>query len=104
MHGTNAFNFGEVRWCMLFTYDIVLIDETRNRVNVKLEVWQQTLESKGFMLSRTKTEYLECMFSVVTQEASVEVRLGTKVIQKKEVSNIFSLLSKKMGRLARLTS
>ncbi|KAK4355386.1 hypothetical protein RND71_024357 [Anisodus tanguticus] len=32
-------------------YDIVLIDETRSGVNAKLEVWRQTLESKGFWLT-----------------------------------------------------
>nr|XP_009798620.1 PREDICTED: uncharacterized protein LOC104244819 [Nicotiana sylvestris] len=39
---------GEVLWCILFVDDIVLIDETRDRVNDKLEVWRQNLESKGF--------------------------------------------------------
>ncbi|XP_070046510.1 secreted RxLR effector protein 78-like [Nicotiana tomentosiformis] len=47
---------GEVPWCMLFVDDIVLIDETWGGVNVQLEVWRKTLESKGFKLSRTKTE------------------------------------------------
>ena len=48
---------------MLFVDDVVLIDETRGGVNDKLEIWRQTLESKGFRLSRTKMEYLECNFS-----------------------------------------
>ena len=48
----------ELPWCMLFADEIVLIDETRNGVNAKLEVWRQTLETKGLQLSRTKTEYL----------------------------------------------
>jgi hypothetical protein len=48
---------------MLFTDDVVLIDESRIRVNQKLELWKQTLESKGFRLSRTKTEYMRCQFS-----------------------------------------
>ncbi|XP_059309687.1 uncharacterized protein LOC132060785, partial [Lycium ferocissimum] len=74
---------GEVPWCMLFADDIVLIDETRNGVNDKLEGWRQTLESKGFKLSRTKTEYLECRFSGVPCEADEKVRLGTQAIQKK---------------------
>ncbi|XP_070042688.1 secreted RxLR effector protein 78-like [Nicotiana tomentosiformis] len=46
---------GEVPWCMLFADDIVLIDETRDSVSAKLKVWRQTLESKGFKLSKTKT-------------------------------------------------
>ncbi|XP_070022655.1 secreted RxLR effector protein 78-like [Nicotiana sylvestris] len=53
---------GEVPWCMLFADDIVLIDETRSGINERLEVWRQALGSKGFKLSRTKMEYLECKF------------------------------------------
>ena len=67
---------------MLFADDVVLIDETRGRVNDKLEIWRQTLESKGFLLSRTKTEYLECKFSEVSQEDGVVVKLDSRVIQK----------------------
>jgi len=48
---------------MLFADDIVLVDETGPEVNAKLELWRQTLESRGFRLSRTKTEYMECKFS-----------------------------------------
>jgi len=53
----------EVPWCMLFAYDIVLIDETREAVNNKLEQWRATLEAKGFRVSRSKTKYLLCRFS-----------------------------------------
>ena len=53
----------EIPWCMLFADDIVLVDETRAGVNTKLELWGQTLESRGFRLSRAKTEYMECKFS-----------------------------------------
>ena len=53
----------EVPWCMLFADDVVLIDETREGVNAKLELWRGILESKGFRISRTKTEYMECKFS-----------------------------------------
>ena len=53
---------GEISWCMLFADDVVLIDESRAGVNRKLEPWRRTLESKGFRLSRTKTEYM--MFDV----------------------------------------
>nr|XP_009761203.1 PREDICTED: uncharacterized protein LOC104213402 [Nicotiana sylvestris] len=62
----------------------VLIDERRGGVNGRLEVWRQTLEYKGFKLSRTKTEYAECKFSNVTGEADVEVRLDSQVILKRE--------------------
>ena len=53
----------EVPWCLMFADDIVLIDESREGVERKLELWRSTLETRGFRLSRSKTEYMECNFS-----------------------------------------
>ena len=53
----------EILWCMLFADDIVLVDETRAGVNANLELRSQIIESRGFILSRTKTEYMECKFN-----------------------------------------
>lgn len=50
---------------MLFADDIVLTDETRKRVSSKLDMWTQTLDSKGFRLGRTKTEYFWCNLRLV---------------------------------------
>jgi len=44
----------EVPWRMLFVDDIVLINETRDGLNDKLEKGRLTLESRGFRLSRSK--------------------------------------------------
>ena len=52
----------EIPWCMLFADDIVLIDETKEGVNTKLELWRQTLKARGFRWSILKTEYMECKF------------------------------------------
>ncbi|XP_070017847.1 uncharacterized protein [Nicotiana sylvestris] len=65
---------------MLITDDIVLIDESQTGVNERMEVWRQALEFKGFKLSRTKTEYLECKFSAEQREMGVDVRLESQVI------------------------
>jgi hypothetical protein len=46
---------GGIPWCMLFVYDVVLVDESRMRVDQKLELWRRTLEAKYFSLSRSKT-------------------------------------------------
>ncbi|XP_070025872.1 uncharacterized protein [Nicotiana sylvestris] len=70
----------EVSWCMFFVDDIVLIYETQYGVNTQLEVWRQTLESKGFKLNRSKKEYLECKLSGYTQEEEGEVRLDSQLI------------------------
>ncbi|KAM3376423.1 hypothetical protein P3S68_015138 [Capsicum galapagoense] len=75
---------GEVPWCMLFADDIVLIDETRGGVNDKLEVWRQTLESKGFRVSRSKTEYVECKFNDVRREDEVVVKLESQEVCKRD--------------------
>jgi hypothetical protein len=74
---------GDVPWCMLFADDVVLVDDSRTGVNRKLELWRQTLESKGFRLSRTKTEYMRCEFSTTTREEE-EVSLDGQVVPQKD--------------------
>ncbi|XP_038713468.1 uncharacterized protein LOC120007344 [Tripterygium wilfordii] len=73
---------GEVSWCMLFADDIILVDEILLGANSKLEILRQTLESKGFKLSRTKIESMKCKFSKSRQgnEQSIELD-GREVIK-----------------------
>ena len=47
----------EVPWYTLFDNNIVLIDDTREGLNTKLEHWRHTLEYQGFRLSRLKAEF-----------------------------------------------
>ncbi|GJN13331.1 hypothetical protein PR202_gb00023 [Eleusine coracana subsp. coracana] len=65
----------DVPWCMLFADDVVLVDESRDGVNRKLEPWRHTLECKGFRLSRAKTDLLEQVESMKESlsEAGLEV-------------------------------
>ncbi|PKU63965.1 ubiquitin-protein ligase E3 C [Dendrobium catenatum] len=65
---------------MLFADDILLVDKTREGVKGKLELWRSTLESKGFRLSRSKTEYMECNFSSNRPSEGI-VTLGDQVIK-----------------------
>ena len=53
---------------MLFTDDIVLIDETKEGINIKLEVWREALYSKGFKIIRNKIEYMKYFFSNIIQQ------------------------------------
>ncbi|KAF3643346.1 putative amino acid permease 3-like [Capsicum annuum] len=64
--------------------DVVLTDATRGGVKDKLEVWRQTLESKRFRLSRSKTEYMECKLNGLRQESEVVVRLDSQVVCKRD--------------------
>jgi hypothetical protein len=47
-----------IPWCMLFV-EVILVDESRTRVEQKLELWRRTLKAKVFKLSRSKTEYIK---------------------------------------------
>jgi ribosomal protein L24E len=64
---------------MLFADDVMLIDESKIGVDQKLELWRQTLESKCFILSRTKTEYRRCQFSGENLNDG-DVRLDGRVV------------------------
>ena len=48
----------EVPLCAMFADDIVLLDLTREGVQLKLERWREKLEDRGLKISRTKTEYM----------------------------------------------
>ncbi|XP_070047327.1 uncharacterized protein [Nicotiana tomentosiformis] len=86
-------------WCMLFADDIVMINEMRGGVNARLEVLRQALESKGFKLSRSKTEYLECKFSDERHEEEVEVNIDTQIIPKIDSSSILGLFIQGDGEI-----
>jgi len=73
----------KLSWRMLFADDIVLIDVTRKGVSDKLEQWRHTLESKGFRISRSKTEYLHYCFSG-REDAKGEVTIDGMTIPKLE--------------------
>lgn len=88
----------EVPWCMLFADDIVLVGETREGVNKKLELWRRELESKGFKLSRSKTEYMECRFSSTGTNTGT-VRLGDKELQSSDCFKYLGSIFQKNGNI-----
>jgi hypothetical protein len=88
---------GDIPWCMLFADDVVLVDDSRSGVNRKLELWRQTLESKGFSLSRTKTEYMRCGFSTTRHEEEEEVSLDGQVVPQKDTFRYLGSMLQKDG-------
>ena len=54
-------------------------------MSTKLERWRETLEGKGFKLSRTKTEYLHCRFSMGEGGVAREVVMEDVVIPRIKV-------------------
>ena len=69
----------------LIADDIDLVDETRHEVNFNLEIWRNALRAyNGFLLSRTKIEYMECKFSKRRNYDEEFVRLDDQEIPKSE--------------------
>jgi hypothetical protein len=79
--------------------DVVLVDESRERVNRKLELCRQTLESKGFRISRTKTEYMRSDFGTTISKDG-DVSLEGQVVPKKDTFR-YLLLKKDTFRYLR---
>ena len=66
---------------MLFANDIVLIDNTREWVNAKLETWRQALEIKSFRISKNKTEYMEYHFNNNKINDTTNVKIGEHIVK-----------------------
>ncbi|KAM2624013.1 hypothetical protein TB1_031028 [Malus domestica] len=90
---------GDIPWCMLFADGIVLIDETQEGVNAKLNLWREVLESKGLRLSRSKTEYMECKFSANGGQNELGVRIGDQEIPKSDRFRYLGSILQKNGEL-----
>ena len=64
-----------------FADDIVILWDSKDEINWKLELWRMTLESKGFRISRGKTEYMHCSFVNRQTHEDIEITQGDHVIQ-----------------------
>src|ERR1044071_7349267 len=69
-----------VSWFLLFADDIVLVSESKQGLNARLEEWRVALESKGFRISRSKTEYLYCDFSGVGNNEDTQITIEGQVV------------------------
>ncbi|KAL6553120.1 hypothetical protein OROGR_006962 [Orobanche gracilis] len=89
----------DVPWCMMFADDIVLIDETKVGVQQKLELWRDTLEARGFRLSRSKTEYMECRFSDKSDREAGMITFDGKVVHGSTFFRYLGSIIQKDGEL-----
>ena len=65
---------------MLFVNDIVLVTETKEEANSKLEEWREALKGKGLRVSHTKTEYLRCNFNGTESIGEPKVTIRGEVV------------------------
>ncbi|KAM2626519.1 hypothetical protein TB2_000087 [Malus domestica] len=91
----------DIPWCMLFADDIVLIDETQEGVNAKLNLWREVLKSKGLCLSLSKTEYMECKFNANGDQNELGVRIGDQEVSKSDHFRYLGSILQKNGELDR---
>ncbi|GKD69888.1 retrovirus-related pol polyprotein LINE-1, partial [Tanacetum coccineum] len=74
-----------IPWCMIFADDIVLIAESAEGLNNRIEKWREAQEENGLRVSKEKTKYIRCDFDryeVLHQE--VNIRIGDRILQPKE--------------------
>ncbi|KAI8547555.1 hypothetical protein RHMOL_Rhmol07G0205300 [Rhododendron molle] len=69
---------------MMFANDIVLVDETAKGVNTKLEIWREALESRGFRISRSKTECTVWKFGGTSSAHEERVMIQDQEIPKSD--------------------
>jgi hypothetical protein len=65
---------------MLFVDDIVILEESRDKLNGRLKTRKLALETYEFHLNRRKTEYMYCNFSKRKCVSSVEVKVEDHII------------------------
>ncbi|GJZ48686.1 ataxia telangiectasia mutated family protein [Tanacetum coccineum] len=75
-----------IPWCLISADDIVLVSDTPDGLNGRLEQWREMLENKGLRVSREKTEYMRCDFNRNKNDQNEEavIRIGKHILKPKE--------------------
>ncbi|XP_060810060.1 uncharacterized protein LOC132904162 [Amyelois transitella] len=70
-----------VPWNLLYADDVALISNNKQEVQDSLEQWRSALESSGLRISRTKTEYMVCNFSLDKSSTThTELKLDGEIL------------------------
>ncbi|GJZ61822.1 retrovirus-related pol polyprotein LINE-1 [Tanacetum coccineum] len=89
-----------IPWCMIFADDIVLIAESAEGLNNRIEKWREALEDNVLQVSREKIKYLRCDFGrykVLHQE--VNIRIEDRILQPKESFMYLGSVIHRSGRI-----
>ena len=84
---------------MLFANDIVLIDETREGLGRKLDRWREALESRGFRIIHSKTEFLTCDFGLDSGERGSSIEIEGVRVPECEVFCYLGFIIQKNGAI-----
>ncbi|XP_071703843.1 uncharacterized protein [Rutidosis leptorrhynchoides] len=88
-----------IPWCLIFADDIVLVSESKEELNRRLEQWRGALEGNGLQISRQKTEYLRCDFDRNNdeQDDGVNICIGDQILHPqtsfRDVGKVLSFLN-----------
>ncbi|GKA74364.1 retrovirus-related pol polyprotein LINE-1 [Tanacetum coccineum] len=90
-----------IPWSMVFADDIVLVAESADGLNRRLESWRRALEDNGLRVSRDKTEYLRCDFGRYEAAHGEEgiIRIGDQILQPKESFRYLGSVIHRSGRI-----
>ena len=90
-----------IPWSMIFADDIVLVAESADGLNNRLEHWREALEDNGLRVSRDKTEYLKCVFSRIEigHNDETEVCIGDQILSPKESFRYLGSVIHNSGRI-----
>ncbi|GKB37431.1 ataxia telangiectasia mutated family protein [Tanacetum coccineum] len=86
---------------MIFADNIVLVSETAEGLNDRLENWREALEVNGLRVSREMTEYLRCDFSniEIAHNEEVEICIRDKILQPKDSFRYLGSMLHKSGMI-----
>nr|GFB74470.1 polyprotein, putative [Tanacetum cinerariifolium] len=76
----------DIPYCLIFANDIVLVSESAEDLNTRLENWRKVLENNDLRVSQEKTKYLRCDFGIgkISQNEEVDILIRDKILHPKE--------------------
>ncbi|GJR56637.1 ataxia telangiectasia mutated family protein [Tanacetum coccineum] len=90
-----------IPWCLIFADDIVLVSDTPDGLNGRLEQWREMLENKGLRVSGEKTEYMRCDFNRNENDQNEEavIRIGEHILEPNKSFRYLGSVIQKSGRI-----